>query len=390
MRVLHASPYFAPAFVYGGPPRSVLGLCRALQAAGADVSVVTTTANGDSELPEDATGTASYNGVPVSYVRRSFPKRAFRAPGLPALLSARFARGVDLVHIHGCWNAFGWSVARECRRAGIPYVLSPRGMLDPWSFARGRARKWVSYRAFEQPSILSARFVHATSADEATVIEGLGLGRPVVTIPNGIEDESAAVRGRAGEFRSRFAIQADAFTVLFLGRLHPKKGIELLIDAFRPVAQAFSRAQLVIAGSGDPSYVAKLRAAAADLMADRRISFTGHLVGDDRALALAGADAFALTSYSENFGLGVGEAMAAGLPVVVTRACPWPMIEEWRAGWWVQPTVDAIAAALTDLMSHPEASRATGERGRAAVLKAFDWSRIGHDMLNAYASAVAH
>src|SRR5919202_3214264 len=123
MRVLHVTPYFAPAFVYGGPPRSILGLCRALRRAGADVEVVTTTANGDSELPAAVAAGREFDGVPVTYLPRTFPKRHFNAASLEAILDMR--RNVDLVHVHGCWNLFGWSAARWSRRRSIPYVVSP-------------------------------------------------------------------------------------------------------------------------------------------------------------------------------------------------------------------------------------------------------------------------
>src|SRR5580765_3083142 len=149
MRIVHVTPYFAPAFVYGGPPRSILGLCRALRHAGADVEVVTTTANGESELPDAVTARTSFDDVPVTYVPRSFPKRYFRAAGLEDALDRR-AAGADLVHVHGCWNVFGWAAARWCHRVGRPYVLSPRGMLYPWSFRSGRVRKWASYRVMER------------------------------------------------------------------------------------------------------------------------------------------------------------------------------------------------------------------------------------------------
>ena len=390
MRVLHVSPYFAPAFIYGGPPRSVLGLCRALRDAGADVSVVTTTANGEAELPPDLSWEARYEGVPVAYLPRSFPKRAFRAAVLGPLLAERLRAGLDLVHIHGCWNAFGWTAARECRRAGVPFVLSPRGMLYPWSFARGRVRKWVSYHAFEQRSLQAAAFIHATSRAEAEVVDALGVGSRVVTIPNGIEDETRQVGARAADFRRRYGIAPDAVVVLFLGRLHPKKGIELLIDGFRAATDARPSARLVVAGPGDPAYVAQLESRCGDLLRTRRVVFTGHLTGQDRTLALASADAFALTSYSENFGLGIGEAMAAGLPVVVSRACPWPTIEEWRAGWWIDATVPAVTSALTALLADPAAARAMGARGRQHVLEMFDWTQIGRRMLTAYEAALGN
>lgn len=387
MRIVHVTPYFAPAFVYGGPPRSVLGLSRALQRAGADVHVVTTSANGDGDLPDEVTRRGTFEGVPVTYLSRSFPKRDFRSAALGGVLDA-VARDCDVVHVHGCWNFFGWGAARWCRRAGIPYVLSPRGMLYPWSFQQGRRiRKWMSYRAFERPALRRARFIHATTAQEAAVVAGLRLGNEIVVVPNGLDDLDRATLPRSEEFRARFGAQPDDFLTLFLGRLHPKKGLDTLIAAFRQTMPGPRRSVLLIAGAGDPRYLARLESDARDLVDAGRLAFAGHLTGDDRRLAFASADAFVLTSYSENFGLAVAEAMAAGLPVVVSRDCPWPEIETWRAGRWVDNTPAAVNEALRMLMADPVAARAMGENGQQEVRAHLNWPHLAAEMLRMYANA---
>jgi glycosyltransferase involved in cell wall biosynthesis len=387
MRIVHVTPYFAPAFVYGGPPRSVLGLSRALQRAGADVRVVTTSADGAGDLPVDVTRSGTFEGVPVTYLPRSFPKRNFRSAALGGALDA-VARGCDVVHVHGCWNFFGWDAARWCRRAGIPYVLSPRGMLYPWSFQQGRRiHKWMSYHAFERPTLRGARFIHATTAQEAAVVATLELGNEIVVVPNGLDDLDREPSPRSEEFRARFGVQPDDFLTLFLGRVHPKKGLDTLIAAFRQTVTAPRRGVLVIAGGGDSEYVGRLQTDARDLVDAGRLVFAGHLTGDDRRLAFASADAFALTSHSENFGLAVAEAMAAGLPVVVSRDCPWPEIETWRAGRWVDNTPVAVGDALRMLMADPAAARAMGENGQREVRVHFGWPHLATEMLLVYASA---
>ncbi len=385
MRIVHVTPYFAPAFVYGGPPRSILALCRALRHAGADVEVVTTTANGESELPAAVAVRTSFDDVPVTYVPRSFPKRYFRAAGLEDALERR-AAGADLVHVHGCWNAFGGATARWCHRAHVPYVVSPRGMLYQWSFRSGRVKKWAGYRMMERPMLSCARFIHATSQDEADAIARLGLGRDIVVVPNGLDEFSPASVGERDAFRATFGFQPDDFVILFLGRLHQKKGIDTLIEAMRRVAATRPDARLLIAGTGDPAYVAALTALARDLVDAGRARFAGHL--DDRRVALGSADAFALTSHSENFGLSVAEAIGAGLPVVVSRGCPWPQIETWRAGFWVNNTPDEVAAGLTSLAADRPAAREMGERGRVAIRAHLSWDRFAGDMLHAYSGVV--
>ncbi len=386
-RILHATPYFAPAFVYGGPPRSVLGLCRGLQRSDVQVSVVTTTANGAGELPPDITAAGTFQGVPVDYLPRAFPRRSFAAPRLTATLDSR-RRDYDLVHVHGCWNLFGWAAARWCRRVGIPYVVSPRGMLHPWSFAHGRVRKSLAYHLIEARTLRAARFIHTTSDEETQIVSALGVAADIVMIPNGVDAAAPVSPADAGEFRRRIGADSSDFVLLFLGRLHPKKGLKVLIEAFRVALRTHPDLCLALAGAGDDAYVSQLHDTTRDLQERHRIVFPGFLDGEQRRLALASADAFVLTSHSENFGLSVGEAMAAGLPVIVSRECPWQQVEEWRAGFWVENTAAEIAAAMGRLVDDRASARVMGENGRRGVGRTLDWSALAENMLQAYRSAL--
>jgi glycosyltransferase involved in cell wall biosynthesis len=373
--------------VYGGPPRSVLGLCRGLQHAEAQVAVVTTSANGAGELPPDVIARSTFEGVPVSYLHRGFPRRHFAAPGLRTWLDAH-GRDYDLIHVHGCWNLFGWSAAGWCRKAGVPYVLSPRGMLHPSSF-HGSIRKTVAYNVIDRRTLKAARFIHATSAEESEIVSALNIGSRILMVPNGVDVPEPASGAEMLSFRRRNGACAADFVLLSLGRLHAQKGLDILIDAFRDLLQVHPRAMLWLAGAGESAYVAKLRDMTRDLQQAGRVTFPGFLEGDDRRLALASADAFVLTSHSENFGMGVAEAMAAGRPVVVSRGCPWGQIEEWRAGFHVDNAPSAIADAIGRLITDPAAARLMGENGRRAVRQTLDWNVLAATMLEAYRSILS-
>src|SRR5262245_59906877 len=211
MRVLHVTAYFAPAFVYGGPPRNVLGLCHGLQSCGVDVEVVTTVANGDRDLPPSAGAGDVFEGVPVHYAPRAFPRRFFgaavRAPIREALGRA------DLCHIHGLWNVPAWEASRAARRVGVPVVVSPRGMLQPAALAHGAWRKHVAFALVERPRLARAARVHATTRDEASSLRHIVDPERVIVIPNGVSQPPPVDDGFV---RARYGIPAEAPFVVFV------------------------------------------------------------------------------------------------------------------------------------------------------------------------------
>jgi len=378
LRVLHVTPYFAPAFAYGGPPRSVLGLCRGLVRAGVGVEVLTTTANPGHELPPSPGAGVQYDGIRVHYVPRAFPRRWFRAVKFRTRLRARL-RDVDLVHIHGLWNVPGWIAADEARRTRTPYVISPRGMLDDEARRRHAWRKLLAYACIERRSVRSAALLHATSAQERATLVKLGV--PVVMISNGVDIVEAAP-GARGRCRSRLGIPADAPLVTFLGRIHPMKRLDLLAQAFRRVHDRYPDAHLVIAGPDEDGHGAEIQPLFAELGA--AVHWTGELTDDGKAALLADADVLVMCSDSESFGMSVAEALAAAVPVVVTQTCPWRKVAEANCGFWVPQTADAVADAVGWLIAHPQEARAMGRRGRELVRAEHDWNTIADAMTREY------
>jgi glycosyltransferase involved in cell wall biosynthesis len=379
LRVLHVTPYFAPAFGYGGPPRSILGLCRALQQVGVRVHVFTTTANGREELPARAT---QYEGVPVRYFPRRFPQRFFAAAELSRALAAE-ARNFDVLHVHGLWNLPAWAAAKQARQSGVPYVLSPRGMLLASALAKGPVRKRVAYQLRERTNLASAALLHATSTAEARALERQRLGVEIVTLPNGVDTPTDTTR-RHGGVRARLGLDAQTPLIAFVGRIHPIKRLDLLAAAFARVHAVRPRAHLVIAGpdeAGHRSTVEPLFAAAG-----AAASWTGALDEAEKWALLADTDVLVLCSASENFGLSVAEALAAGVPVVVTRTCPWEDVATYGCGYWVEPDAAAIADGIVQLLDDPSGAEAMGGRGRALIREKYAWSAIAPIMAAHYAS----
>jgi glycosyltransferase involved in cell wall biosynthesis len=364
---------------YGGPPASILGLCQSLQRAGVEVEAVTTTANGRDSLPPSPSSGDVYEGVPVRYVARAFPARFFGAR-LQAPLTAALSR-VDVCHIHGIWHVPEWRAAHLARQAGVPYVVSPRGMLQPQAMERGRWRKAAAYTLLERRNLRGAALLHATSEQEADAIRDLDLDVPIAVVPNGVnlEDACQAPRG----YLERLGIPADAFIVLFLGRMHRIKRLDLLADAFADVRLTHPAVHLVLAGPDEQRLVPDLlRRFAGD--ADH-VHALGAVHGADKWSLLKDADVMVQCSDSESFGLAVVESLAAGVPVIATRTCPWSEIETRGCGFWVDQVAPAIAAAIRTLADDPVRRARMSARGVAFARDRYSWDAIAPRMASLYA-----
>jgi glycosyltransferase involved in cell wall biosynthesis len=381
LRVLHVSAYFAPAFRYGGPPRSILGLCQALVRAGVDLDVFTTTANGDDPLPA-APGGVEYEGVRVRYFPLSWPQRYWRSAALARAMD-REAAGADLVHVHGLWNFTAWAGARAARAAGIPYVISPRGMLLPGSRVRHGAMKSIAWRGVQRRDLGEAAFLHATSEIEARGLAGLG--PRVVTIANGV-DAKTATPDQVARLRQRLELPADADVITFIGRLHPIKRLDLLAGAFTHLRRRGRRAWLVIAGPDEGGHRSRVEPLFHDV-ADA-VRWAGAVDGAEKWALLAASRGLVQCSDSESFGLSVAEALACGVPVVVTDRGAWAGVTAAGCGEVVAHEAAAIGGALERLLADPAAARAMGQRGREWACRTFGWDAIGHAMRREYESIV--
>jgi glycosyltransferase involved in cell wall biosynthesis len=384
VRVLHIVAYFAPAFVYGGPPRTVLGLCRALQKGGVDVEVFTTTANGSSDFPPSPKSGQIFEGIPVHYFARHFPKQFFRAPDLAAALSTS-VRQYDLIHVHGLWNFTVWSAVQAVRKASVPYIVSPRGMLDSGSLAHQKWRKIVGYHLIERSGLKGAARLHATSDYEMRRLATLGFADKTFELPNGVDVPSDSPA--RGCFRRKINVEQSAPLVTYLGRIHPTKRLDLLAAAFQRLHANCPAARLVIAGPDDEQSLHKLRPLFQSFAA--AVTWTGELTPEEKWALLHDSTLLVMCSDSESFGVAVVEAMAAKVPVVVTRTCPWQVIEEAQCGFWVEQDAAAISEALSRIVYNPSEAAEMGLRGFALAKAQYSWSSIAAAMLNHYGEVLA-
>lgn len=359
----------------GGPSYSVPRLCEALAAMGADPVLLSVAAGRDPPCDTRQGG----------YRDQRFAQDAARVPGLRALrCSAGFsaalkeaAAAADLVHDHGLWLLpnlqAGWTAAA----ARKPFVVSPRGMLSPPALAFSRLKKRVFWALLQGPVMRRAACLHATSEQEYDELRTFGLRHPIAVIPNGIDLPVPFPDTRDGTARERIA--------LWLGRMHPKKGLELLLQAWARVEPARPDWRLSLVGPGEERYVGELRAMSRGLGLGR-VSFDGPVYGAAKGEVYRAADLFVLPSLNENFGLTVAEALAAGTPVIATIGTPWSKVESEGCGWWIEPKSDALAATLTKATAMPRpALREMGGRGRAWMARDFSWDRVARDIAELYA-----
>lgn len=381
MRVLHATAYFAPAYAFGGPPRSLLALCQAQLAAGLDVEVYTTTANGAGELPPCPEGTR-FEGVAVRYFPLEPPRRWLGAPGLgPALEQA--GDSADVIHIHGLFNRTVWVAARAARRAGVPVVLSPRGMLQPAARRHHAWRKRLAWLLADRRVVAAAALLHATSAAERNTLGHVGPAARVVHIPNPVAVTEATPEGRRA---ARRAVGANAPFVLALGRLHPIKRLDLVLAAFARLSARHPDARLVIAGPDERGFRRRLEPLARPIGA--RVVWLPEVDGALKAGLLAEARALVQCSDGESFGMSIAEALGAGTPVVVTESCGWPEVAEAGAGLRVPQQADAVAQALDVLLVDEARARRMGAAGSRLIAREYAPAVVGPRWREVYAAVL--
>jgi glycosyltransferase involved in cell wall biosynthesis len=369
VRILHVVPTYLPATRYGGPIYAVHGLCRALVARGHEVSVFTTNADGagESDVPLDQP--VLLDGVNVRYFATSF-RRLYVSQAMGNALDDSIA-GYDLVHLHSVFLWPVYAAARAAQRAAVPYLISPRGMLVPELIARkSYVAKMLWIRAVERRTFAHAAAIHFTAQTEWEDARKLPMALPSpFIVPNGIDLPPLSLLPRLTD------------TLLYLGRISWKKGLDRLIDALALLPETM----LIIAGNDEEDLIPKLRAQAARNGTAARIDFRGPVAGAAKDALLHTSTMLVLPSHSENFGNVVLEAMAASMPVLVTpRVGLARDVEEADAGIVCENEPESLAEAIRALLRDPARCLAMGTRGRELVAHRFTWDAVGARMEQAY------
>jgi glycosyltransferase involved in cell wall biosynthesis len=381
MKILHVIASLDPAT--GGPPMVAVRLAAAQAALGCETHVSAYRFPGAEERIEASLKTipnfalVRFDALPVlTRTERLLPSGARR------ILSSAISQ-FDLIHLHGVWETLIKAAAAIARKAGKPYVITPHGMLDPWAMRQKRLKKRVALSLGYRKMLSGAAFLHYLNADESALAAPLGLTAPSRVIANGIFLEELDPLPPRGKFRDAHSAVSTSRIILFLSRLHYKKGLDYLADAFVIVARRVPDAVLVVAGPDDGAKAA-FEAQIARLGIAHRVHIVGPLYGAQKIAALRDCDCFCLPSRQEGFSLAVTEAMACLAPVVISRDCHFPEVAEVKAGFVTELNPLMIADCIEKVISHPQSAAEMGEAGRKLVISRFTWPIVAGAMLAGY------
>lgn len=360
MKVLLVATSLKPE--YGGPARSVSGLAEHLSLLGNEV--VLTARDGSA-------ATTPFLPSNTQVIRHTGSvDDAFKQYGK-----------MDVVHDNGIWLSHNHRVARLARQFGVPRIVSTRGMLERWAMNHKWLKKRFAWHIYQRRDLKLANRLHATSESERETIESLNLQVQVSVIPNGVDLPSNGYDLKA------LSAGDGLRTALFVGRIHPVKGLRMLVEAWTRVRPNGWRLQLI--GPDEAGHQAEIERTVRQLGLQHEIIFAGSLEGRDKEAAFRKAELLILPSFTENFGLVVGEALSYSVPAIATKGTPWSSLTERQCGWWVDTNTESIAHALAEATTlSPLALHEMGTRGSAFVKESFGWKKVASEFIELYKAAL--
>lgn len=336
----------------GGPARSVPGLAKATAKSGVSVSLWS------EQIPE---GYQPPEGVELHHGSLD---DAMKQSG-----------SIDLVHDHGLWLPVNHRIAGLTKNLDIPRMTSPRGMLEPWALNHRKWKKKIAWALYQKRDLQNAAALHATAESEARQFRALGLKQPSYVVANGVDIPAFP--------DLQPAIVEGEKTCLFLSRIHPKKGLPMLVEAWASVRPEGWK--MLVVGPDERGHRDEILALTKAAGLEGCWEFSDPLEGDAKWLAIRSASLFVLPTFSENFGIVVAESLAACVPVITTTGAPWHGLLENRCGWWIEPDVEQLSRSLAEATSMDAGElKKMGARGREWVEKDFAWQAIGEQMSQAY------
>ena len=378
MNIAFVLPYLAARF--GGPVTIVRNIGKRLAVMGHDVSYWATADNSDRE---------ELRSIDSAHIYEiGWPRSWRRSKKFVSGLSNEIA-SIDVMHINGFWLHPTYAASRIAGASNTPYILAPSGTLGTWPLRSSplkRLKKAVYLNLIGKSMMRGAACLHACSTQEAEHFREVGYHGPITVIPNGV-DTSEFTIGDGSEAEIYWPMLKDRPVVLFMSRLSPEKGLDILIPLWAEIVRsaACKDAMLVIAGPDDRGYGKVVEAMIDKYRMGSRVLMTGMVQGQKKLAILRRADVFVLPSYSENFGIVVAESLSCGTPVVTTTGTPWKQLQDVDAGRWVLPRRPELCQALRELLGMSETERAAmGKRGRSLVLANYTWDIAVRKIVTVY------
>ena len=346
----------------GGPSRSVPMLVKGLAELGVDITLMTIHSENMNIHALEGT-TAKLKVLSPSFSRKEIAKY---------LAEERF----ELIQIQSMWEWPYHKVMAEARKQGIPYIITPRGMLEPWSLSQKKWKKKLAWWLYQRNDVQKSACVFTTAKMEAVHIRNLGITTCKAIIPNGIETDGYPCKSSVGHVKKQ---------VLFLSRIHVKKGIELLFEAWKRIHTDYQDWQLLVIGNGETEYIHSLENRVESLGLKDSIKILPPVFGEAKIKVYQESALFCLPSFSENFGMVIAEAMSCGTPVITTTNCPWIILNDTKTGWCIDLSVDNLEYALRKALSmNPTELYDMGQKASKLIYDNFDYRSVTRKTLRLY------
>jgi glycosyltransferase involved in cell wall biosynthesis len=385
MKILQIVPSIS--LIYGGPSQMVLGLSAALARLGESVTIITTDSNGDTgQKPLDVPLQIPIQeqGYDIIYFRCSPFQRYKFSLDLLNWLNLH-AKDYDIAHIHALFSPVSTASAWVARHRGLPYILRPLGTLDPADLQKKRQLKKIYGFLLEKPNLAGSAGVHFTSVQEQKISQRYGVTTQDFVIPLGVDSPNSLPP--KGTTREKLGIDRDIPLVLFMSRIDPKKGLDLLIPSLASLLDKGLRFHFVLAGGNpqDTDYEEMIKKQVKDSSLGTYTTITGFVSGDLKYGLLQDADLFVLPSYYENFGIAVAEAMGMGIPVVISdQVHIWETVQSYNAGWVTDCTVEELTINLTAALQSETERKERGKMAKKLVTEQYSWQAIAGLMREVY------
>jgi glycosyltransferase involved in cell wall biosynthesis len=389
VKILHVIPSISPA--RGGTSRAIIDMVHASIDRGIDVEIATTNDNGEHLLDIPLCQRILYDRIPTYF----FPRFS---PSIPAVREFAFSGSFttwlfqniakyDAIHVHALFSYTVTVAMAIARLKKIPYLVTPHGLLCEWSLQQSQQRKQAYLKLIERANLDRAKAIHLTCQQEQDDLLALKLKSPTFILPLALTSIPAQIPDATKLLRQNLECPIDEPIILFLSRLHYKKGLDYLIPALGKLRDR--RFTFVIAGNGTPAYESEIQSLLLAAGIENRTRTVGFVEGEQKQLLIQGSNLFALTSHSENFGISVLEALVVGTPVLVTPGVGLAtVIRDRELGYVADLNIEAITQAIERYLTDPDRATQMGLQARQFTSEYYNWDRIATELIEVYRSII--